>query len=355
MSNDDNNINQNNKNIELYQSDAIKNSRLINYGFYNIDTKLITISYNHTINSEIKFTADKKKWTNNHKLLFDELDQYGVSDNETRLLSKKFLNDNESKILTDYSSSSNVSGENNEDPESEQEEQKRIKEITIYKYSESGKGQLHEAILIDKLPYFAKYDPISQTAECVENIPEIYRILRPPTEEEYPYRPYKFESYEELSFYIQKAKQITKDELYKITKNIFTMFVDQDKHVIVLLAADSISNSITQIINKNFTLSFMIMSELFTNKAMEDDMTKKFLCILYFQDRNERQVIENGLNPNTIWEEMGYKSFETSLIPQIIVKLINNNLQNHYITFDSITGNVKLTDRGRAYGSQNCY
>jgi hypothetical protein len=99
----------------------------------------------------------------------------------------------------------------------------------------------------------------------------------------------------------------------------------------------------------------MIMSELFTNKAMEDDMTKKFLCILYFRDRNERQVIENGLNPNTIWEEMGYTSFETSLIPQIIVKLINNNLQNHYLTFDSITGNVKLTDSGRAYGSQNCY
>ena len=44
----------------------------------------------------------------------------------------------------------------------------------------------------------------------------------------------------------------------------------------------------------------MIMTELFTNKAMEDDMTKKFLCILYFRDRNERQVIENGLNPNII-------------------------------------------------------
>jgi hypothetical protein len=61
----------------------------------------------------------------------------------------------------------------------------------------------------------------------------------------------------------------------------------------------------------------MIMTELFTNKAMEDDMTKKFLCILYFRDRNERQVIENGLNPNIIWDEMGYNSFGTSLIPQM--------------------------------------
>jgi hypothetical protein len=96
------------------------------------------------------------------------------------------------------------------------------------------------------------------------------------------------------------------------------------------------------------------MTELFTNKTMEDDMTKKFLCILYFRDRNERQVIQKGLN-SIIWDEMGYKSFETSLIPQIIDKLIDNNLQNHYIKFDSITGNVKLTDIGRIYGSQNCY
>jgi hypothetical protein len=51
----------------------------------------------------------------------------------------------------------------------------------------------------------------------------------------------------------------------------------------------------------------------------------------------------------------GYNSFGTSLIPQVIDKLINNNLQNHYITFDSITGNVKLTDIGRAHGSKNCY
>ena len=97
------------------------------------------------------------------------------------------------------------------------------------------------------------------------------------------------------------------------------------------------------------------MTELFTNKAMEDDMTKKFLCILYFRDRNERQVIQKGLNSNIIWDEMGYNSFRTSLIPQIIDRLIDNNLQNHYITFDSITGNVKLTDIGRVYGSQNCY
>ena len=94
--------------------------------------------------------------------------------------------------------------------------------------------------LVNRLPYFENIIPFHKHVELVENIAEIYRILRPPKEEEYPYTPYSFESYEELNFYIQKAKQITKDKLFKISKNIFLMFVDQDKHVIILLAADAI-------------------------------------------------------------------------------------------------------------------
>ena len=54
------------------------------------------------INSEIKFTVDKNKWHNNYKLLLNELEQYGDIDNETQLLFKKFLNDNQDKILADY-------------------------------------------------------------------------------------------------------------------------------------------------------------------------------------------------------------------------------------------------------------
>ena len=88
----------NDKNSELYQSDIIKQSGLIKYGFYNIDTANITIWVNHTINSEIKFTADKDKWQNNYKLLLNEIEPYGIHDNETKLLFKKFLNDNEGKI-----------------------------------------------------------------------------------------------------------------------------------------------------------------------------------------------------------------------------------------------------------------
>ena len=76
--------------------------------------------------------------------------------------------------------------------------------------------------------------------ELVENIEENSRVLRPPEREEYPYTPYEFESNEELAFFMQKAREITLDELYTICKSYFLKYVDQDEHIIVLLAADSI-------------------------------------------------------------------------------------------------------------------
>ena len=57
--------------------------------------------------------------------------------------------------------------------------------------------------------------------ELVEKIEESSRILKPPKEEEYPYIPYSFESNEELEFFMQKAREVTLDELLKFSKIIF--------------------------------------------------------------------------------------------------------------------------------------
>ena len=234
MSNN-NNQNYNNRIIELYQSDKVERSGLIKHGFYNIDTKNITISLNHAINSHIKFTVDKDKWQNNHKLLKNELEQYGIHDDEQQLLFKKFLNDNESILLTNY----NVSSNSNQNLEPE-EKKNTIKKVIVYKYSELGKGPLHEAVLINRLPYFVKYNHVKNTYELVENIPENDRILRPPNEDEYPYTPYSFNSNEELVFFMQKAKEVNLDQLFKFSKNIFFKYVDQDNHVVILLVSDAI-------------------------------------------------------------------------------------------------------------------
>jgi hypothetical protein len=115
------------------------------------------------------------------------------------------------------------------------------KEIPVFKYSQLGRSQLHEAVIVNGLPFFLKYDHITQEPELVENIEENSRILIPPNEENYPSSPpYSFESNEELAFFIQKARQVTLDQLLKFSKNIFFKYVDQDNHIVVLLAADAI-------------------------------------------------------------------------------------------------------------------
>ena len=85
-----------------------------------------------------------------------------------------------------------------------------------------------------------KYDYNTQTSELVEKIEENVRILIPPNEENYPSSPpYSFQSNEELEFFMQKAREVT-DQLFKFSKNIFQKYVDQDNHIVILLAADAI-------------------------------------------------------------------------------------------------------------------
>lgn len=104
-----------------------------------------------------------------------------------------------------------------------------------------GKEDLHEAVIIDGLPYFVKYRHKLGIAEVVPKIEENSRILRPPNLEEYPYKPYEFESEYEFSLFMQKAKQIKSlDQLYSKCKSIFSKYIDHDDHVITLLTADSI-------------------------------------------------------------------------------------------------------------------
>jgi hypothetical protein len=125
--------------------------------------------------------------------------------------------------------------------EKENKQENSKQEIVTYKYSQMGKGELHEAVIINGLPFFIKYNNITGKIELVEKIEENSRILRPPEREEYPYTPYEFETMDELEFYMEKAKQMTLDDLYIKCKNsIISKYIDQDRHLIILLSADSI-------------------------------------------------------------------------------------------------------------------
>jgi hypothetical protein len=122
--------------------------------------------------------------------------------------------------------------------EKEKEKSNTKRVIPISKYSFNGKGELHEAVIVRGKPYFITF--ANGKIELIDKIEENTRILRAPEKEEYPYKPYEFESMEEIQQFISKALDISKDELYTNSKSIFTKYVDQDEYVINLLTMDSI-------------------------------------------------------------------------------------------------------------------
>jgi hypothetical protein len=127
--------------------------------------------------------------------------------------------------------------------EKEKSDEKEIvlKTIPAFKYSNKGKDTLHEAILLNGKPCFVTYNAIDDKMDIKEDIQESSRILRPPSQEEYPYTPYEFENKEELIRLMNKAKEIKSlDPLYKIAKEIFQKYDDQDKYIMTMLPVDCI-------------------------------------------------------------------------------------------------------------------
>jgi hypothetical protein len=229
------NNNDNSKRIiHLKKSHALMQSGLVTDSVYYIDTHDIKISLNHNACTDIILTLDKK-WQNNLNTIVEMAEENGIFDKESKRLLISHLNDNHDEILE---------ANNNEDDynSSSDEDSKGRQEFLTFKYSQMGKGDLHEAILVNGLPFFTKYNYDSRQLELINKIKENSRILRPPEREEYPYTPYEFESSEELAFFLNKAKQITSlDELFTKAKSFFSQYIDQDNHIIVLLTADSIA------------------------------------------------------------------------------------------------------------------
>jgi hypothetical protein len=226
---------KNNFEIPLELNDKLKSKGIIQKFVKDKKHNYIKIELNHKYekNTVVVSTNNITNWTKFHILVEKELKYKGVYDIEDIRLIQNTIDDNHELIL-------GITYDNYDDNYNNNLEEKTKRDIVVYKYSQMGKGPLHEAVIVDGLPFFIKYNHNLNTYEQVEKIKENGRILRPLTTEEYPYPPYVFESDEELEFFIQKAKGVTLDDLYKYSKTIFLRYVDQDGYIIILLAADVI-------------------------------------------------------------------------------------------------------------------
>jgi len=112
----------------------------------------------------------------------------------------------------------------------------------VHKYSNRGKGQLREAIIMDGAPFLLRYSEEKGFLYVEPSVDEKTRILRPPNVEECPYEPYEFTSQSLNSYYLPLAKKETINSLYQKIKEKIKLFNDVDDQVLSLLSANVIGS-----------------------------------------------------------------------------------------------------------------
>jgi hypothetical protein len=154
------------------------------------------------------------------------------------------IEDDEDNILSGLNSKNSHYKDDNGNGKSTKtkKNQKEKREFVIYKFSQMGRGELNEAVLISDQPSFIKYNRESKEFEKEVKIEENNRTLRPPQREEYPYIPYEFSSLEEINRYKDKIlnENIDIDFLFQKSKSIISKYNNQDDYKINLVGADVI-------------------------------------------------------------------------------------------------------------------
>jgi energy-coupling factor transporter ATP-binding protein EcfA2 len=236
----DNNENNSSKNtIKLKQSEALIKNGLVTDSVYYIDTNDVKISLNHAVNTTIIFTVDRKKWQNNLDTIVEQAEEYGIYDNESKRLLISHLNDNYDEIIGAFSKTNNAitttnnTNDYNSDSADENDNDKPKREITTFKYSQLGQGDLYESIFINNgLPVFIKYNGQLNEFQAFDQIEEATRILTPPSYEECPYLRYEFDSLDEINS-INKfidENNVNLDYLYRKGFSIVSKYNNQSIH-----------------------------------------------------------------------------------------------------------------------------
>jgi hypothetical protein len=155
-------------------------------------------------------------------------------------------NEEQKQWMKDHKFSSSKENTKNTKNDNGNGNEKKKKEEIVYKYSNKGKGELRESIILKDMPTFVQYAFIEESekhfTKLAPVIEEQSRIIMPPHPEDYPYDPYEFRDLGEPQYYLNRALNHSIDSIYRDVKNMFTKFNDVNQNTISLLSAYTIGS-----------------------------------------------------------------------------------------------------------------
>jgi hypothetical protein len=281
---------ENKENSEIFDliiNDDLKKTGLFECATFNRRTEIIEVFVNHKINGSINWTLNRKNWTKNFELFWEQVEEYGITDNETKLLCRRLLNHNQKEILK--SSNENENGNNGGGDNNKNKEQKNL--YPIFKYSQG--TPLMESILVENIPYFiAINDGNNNNKEpifCKKHPLSAIDII-PPERTEYLSKAYSFESVEEIHKFVELAKNQTLDSLLRRVKGILKKYIDIDDDFINVVAADIVFTYFQD--RLGMTHYLLIVG---------DNNTGKSNILLVFSILGYRSILDTSITPANIY------------------------------------------------------
>jgi hypothetical protein len=83
-------------------------------------------------------------------------------------------------------------------------------------------------------------------------------------------------------------------------------------------------------------------------------MSDRFVCVIYYKERKDIDVLKNGMDPLEVWRILGYHAYDEHVVPVIVNRLIANNLRRGFIAFNPTNKWVSLTVIGRQWAEGVC-
>jgi hypothetical protein len=215
------------KSLSLELDQRLVKEKIVKSFVYDAETTSLVLTLGDKYDRfTITSPVDIDNWEHTVEGLQKTLAQRGINENHIRMICDTV--DNDAIKISDFIS-----------PKNEKQPEKHM----AFKYSNGGKDDLYEAIILAGKPTFLKYNSKTGKLVAIPRLQEGVRIIVPPRQENYPaYTPYEFESLEEVQKYLESARGDTLDSLYSEALKITSTYNDQSLEERRLLAFEIITS-----------------------------------------------------------------------------------------------------------------